>query len=1152
MLTTGVLANEKIAINYTLGTKTKTYDAKSYSYDDADFVLSEGSLLQGDKAVFEVISNYTEVGTYEIYYNVEIYDEEGTNVSNNYKIKTTPGSLTIEQRYLHVVLTNNNLENGLISLNDYYLIDNTYLVDGQQLMLRNDSEEILGVVGPNGINLSDNYNIQIGYDYENELVLKVKDITKTYDGNDVVLNYEILSGNLNENDKLEVTYGTVSNSVGNYEVEIIDYKILNGETDVTNNYVVTTLPGNITINKANLEIEVNDIVKYYDRATINLENEYSYTGLAEDDEITLTFADTNYINVGKYTIEIEEIEITNNNNEDVSGNYNIKIKNGSLEIIKKPLTIGFIEELDFDYSNSIPTLSVSKLNNVDLVENDTITNLYVDKTTLDKNVGTYDLYIKNIIIKNSDENVTNNYEITYIPGLLTINKADITINTIKNEVIYNNEYVVDATLTTSLPNLSATVTFKHSNIINGEINDYDTHIYAGNEDVTNNFNIIKNSLKPIIRNKKVVINLGNQEFMYSNDKYNITYLNSSGLLPTDVINNITISSNVIGICNDFNTQIINELGEEVSYYDITYMGQIEIVPRKLTIKINNVVYQYGDEINITAKNSGLLPTDVINNITISSNEIGIYNDFNTQIINELGEEVSYYDITYMGQIEIVPRKLTIKIDDIVYQYGDEIIINHQDNGLLPTDFINNITIPSNEIGIYTNFNAEIVNELGEEVSYYDIKYIGQIEIIPRKLTIKINNIKYQYGDEIIINHQDNGLLPTDTIKNITIPSNEIGIYTNFNAEIVNELGEKVSYYDIKYIGQIEIVPRELTVNILDSEHQYGDEIIINHQDNGLLPNDSISLDYSSYQGLDVGTYQITPEITIISSNLNADTYYSINIIPGRLTINPKDITLDNETLSQITKTKVYDALPQANQIIEYNGLALEIGYLDNDGKLINPQNAGDYQIYIYEIPNYNLIYDSILFTIEKSQIELNLIQDTIINDFVYTGNNITYYENLEIYNIIGNLYDDIKELDITYNDNSVNAWLVDTYIINKVDVIFYDDVKLNYDIISNINQSFNITKKKIFIITPYITISDKNDIYQIFDISYSIIGNLGFGDELVAEASYGSIPEASGDMAMIYADVISITHTFVDGSTYDVSNCYDVDTDTYAGYIIMI
>ena len=276
LLTTGVLANEKIAINYTLGTKTKTYDAKSYSYDDADFVLSEGSLLKGDKAVFEVISNYTEVGTYEIYYNVEIYDEEGTNVSDNYKIKTTPGKLTIEQRDLHVVLTNNNLENGLISLSDYYLIDDTYLVDGQQLILRNDSEELLGVVGPNGINLSDNYNIQIGYDYENELVLKVKDITKTYDGNDVVLNYEILSGSLNENDKLEVTYETVSNNVGSYEVEIIDYKILNGETNVTNNYVVTTLPGNITINKANLEIEVNDIVKYYDRATINLENEYSY------------------------------------------------------------------------------------------------------------------------------------------------------------------------------------------------------------------------------------------------------------------------------------------------------------------------------------------------------------------------------------------------------------------------------------------------------------------------------------------------------------------------------------------------------------------------------------------------------------------------------------------------------------------------------------------------------------------------------------------------------------------------------------------------------------------------------------------------------------------------------------------------------------
>ena len=585
LLTTGVLANEKIAITYTLGTKTKTYDAKTYSYADADFTISEGSLLEGDRAVFEVISNYTEVGTYEIYYNVEIYDEDGANVSNNYKIKTTPGSLTIEQRYLHVVLTNNNLENGLISLNDYYLIDNTYLVDGQQLMLRNDSAELLGVVGPNGINLSDNYNIQISYDYENELVLKVEDITKTYDGKDIVLNYEILSGSLNENDKLEVTYETVSKNVGTYEVAIIDYKILNGEVDVTGDYAITTLPGNVTINKANLEIEVNDIVKYYDRATINLENEYSYVGLAIDDEIALTLSQTNYVNVGKYIIEVEDIEITNSNNEDVSGNYNIKIKNGTLEIVKKPLLIGFDEELNFDYSNAIPSLSVSNLNNGDLIENDIITDLFIDKTTLDKNVGTYDIYIKNVVIKNLDEDVTNNYEITYIPGLLTINKIDVTINNIKDEVIYNNEYKVDATITSSLPNLSATVTFKHSDIINGEVKNYETHIYIDNKDITNNFNIIKNTLIPIIKNKKAFINIGNQEFMYSNDNYKITYLNSSGLLPTDYINNITISTNEIGTYTSFNTEIVNELGQVVTYYDIKYIGQIEIIPRELTIEI---------------------------------------------------------------------------------------------------------------------------------------------------------------------------------------------------------------------------------------------------------------------------------------------------------------------------------------------------------------------------------------------------------------------------------------------------------------------------------------------------------------------------------------------------------------------------------------
>ena len=319
----------------------------------------------------------------------------------------------------------------------------------------------------------------------------------------------------------------------------------------------------------------------------------------------------------------------------------------------------------------------------------------------------------------------------------------------------------------------------------------------------------------------------------------------------------------------------------------------------------------------------------------------------------------------------------------------------------------------------------------------------------------------------------------------------------------------------------------------------------------MLANDSISLDYSSYQGLAVGTYQIIPELTIISSNLNADAYYNVKIISGKAIINPKDITLDVATL-KIDKIKVYDALPQANQIIEYNGLELEIGYLDNYGKLINPLNAGTYQIYIYEIPNYNLIYDSTTFTIEKSKIKLDLIQDKIITDFVYTGNNITYYENLKIYNIEGDLYDDIKELDITYNKDLSNAWLVDTYNIDEIDVIFYDEVKLNYDITANISQSFNITKKKIFISTPYITISCKNDINQIFDISYSIMGNLGYGDELVAEASYGSIPEASGDMAMIYADVISITHTFADGSVQNVLDCYDVDTDTYAGYIIMI
>jgi len=379
--TVGLINKEGINIEFEVASDSKTYDGKGYTYTKDDIELVEGSLLEGHVAKYEFTTTPSDVGVYEVGCNVKIVDANtGSDKTNNYNIKVKEGTYTIKQKTIKALISGATAVysgNALVlDGSDVTLTDDTELVAGDYFVLRDENNLInvgeadfdnytLLIYNSHDQDVTKNYNL--GEDYANiqmgsvtvtkrNLVLKIKNITKNYDGKETEWNgYTFSSGSLASGDTLlcepDYSEDEIINA-GEYNVGIkqdSSFQIINSYgVDVTENYNVSYTVGQIKINPVQLTLTISDVeatcgdsfssnnltktfsgfVEGESNTVVNAYNSYcNYTLVCATD---LLNADKNKFvaNAGTYnaTVNCEKpSSITDDNYNIVSKNFSIKL-----------------------------------------------------------------------------------------------------------------------------------------------------------------------------------------------------------------------------------------------------------------------------------------------------------------------------------------------------------------------------------------------------------------------------------------------------------------------------------------------------------------------------------------------------------------------------------------------------------------------------------------------------------------------------------------------------------------------------------------------------------------------------------------------------------------------------------------------------------
>lgn len=312
-------------------------------------------------------------------------------------------------------------------------------------------------------------------------------------------------------DKLPVGTHTLTDLVytsavhaGVYPNELLSFRVMDGDKDVSAYYDITVEPGEVKILPRTILMESGSDSKVYDGIPLSCEEYRLVEGqdvLLPGHELTihsmLSVTDAGmYSNVpDKYTV------IDTATGEDVSADYTFGGKTGWLTVRKKRISVVTGEATKEYDGKPLTALSVNLDKGFSLAAGDTLS--FTSASICYRvEVGTTVNTLEPLIRNRQGKDVTANYEITVLKGKLTVKPRVLTVS-VSCHKIYDGEPIDDGDLTlTGL--LSGMLVSGHTI----RLARYEKHIdvgsfpkfvpsislltvWAGNKDVTANYQIVE-------------------------------------------------------------------------------------------------------------------------------------------------------------------------------------------------------------------------------------------------------------------------------------------------------------------------------------------------------------------------------------------------------------------------------------------------------------------------------------------------------------------------------------------------------------------------------------------------------------------------------------------------------------------------------------
>ncbi len=592
------------------------------------------------------------------------------------------------------------------------------------------------------------------------------------------------------------------------------------------------------------------------------------------------------------------------------------------------------------------------------------------------------------------------------------------------------------------------------------------------------------------------------ECLYDNSNYNLTFTNNRlNILPAPIV--VTIQNETkkyktedpqdytYTIYNSRNKEDTTKLfyddvlsvtfnravGEDVGNYSINATvggpyasnynisitkGTLTITPRQIHIQAGDATKRFGQsDPEFTYSFVDGYDEVVDNEISITFNRSSGENVGNYEITPIASQDKSNYVITTLvGNLEITPALVSIKVDDATKIYADtdptyqfsllEGSDSIYDGNTLEFDYIR---VEGEDVGNYT---VSIVVKTADP-NYQITTSSGNLEIVARRLVFNVNDISMRYYQGY--NLEDLTFTLDITKGDVNVENINIADYYQVTVPYQNNVGEyPLSYqkvvelpnYEITFVGGHLIINKaEIVIKLKDYTTYYGLEptFTFEYAEGSDIMGDvsegadefTFTVPSEYYEIMNVGQYDIMGQVSQPNDN------YNILVLSGKYTINKCEIYA---SVNNVQTT--YGVTPQfTHEISEVKGQIV-------DGEIDYQYSCDGVDVGQYVI-NIELLQQANNYILYATAGQLDIVKAKII--FNIDAKTFKYGEDKEFTYSIDESSDSIinNELTITLSgDNTAVGEYDIEYTVTEL------NGKNNYDVTVN-NATYTIIKRNYVI-----------------------------------------------------------------------------------------
>ena len=885
------------------------------------------------------------------------------------------------------------------------------------------------------------------------ITIKADDKTKVYD-NDTTTDPELTATVTGKpTNGVEPTY-TLSRVSGQ---DVAEYAItVTVDADANPNYTISVEGGTFSITPAAITIKADNKTKVYDNdPTTDPKLTATVTGKpANGVDPVYSLSRVAGQNVNTYAITVTAEAASN-------PNYTISVEGGTFSITKAPLTIDAKNQgYTYNGQNQGPVGTYTEgfdafVTVTGLKGSDALTSITL--TGSKKDAGFYRDEIVASAAQIGDS--TDNYEITYTPGDLTISKAKVVVVAQDASKTYGEADPEELQVEIRGDVYGTdTIAYTISRAQGEDVGNYNIHVTGDAEQGSYDVEFVDATFT--INPKAITIKADDKTKTYDNDESTDPELTATVTgVPTNGVAPVYSLSRAEGQdVGDYAITVTAAADANKNYTISVESGTFSITKVAITIKADDKTKVYDNDSEtdpeLTATVTGLPANGVAPSYTLSRVDGQDVGDYAITVTAAADANPNYTITVEGGTFSITPAAITIKADDKTKVYDNDPETDPEltatvggvpENGVAPSYSLSRVE------GQDVNDYAITVTATADANKNYTVSVEGgTFSITPAAITIKADNKTKVYDNDATTDPEltatvtgvpDNGVAPSYSL------SREEGQNVGDYAITVTAAAASNPNYTITVeAGTFSITKAAITIKADDKSKIYDNDsatdpeltaTVTGKPANGVAPVYSLARE----DGQDVDEYAITVTAAA-ASNPN----YDITVEGGTFSITPAAITIKADD-----KTKVYDndsaTDPELTATVTgkpANGVAPSYSLSRVEG-----QDVNNYAITVTAEadanPNYTITVEGGTFSITKAAITIKADDKSK----VYDNDSATD-----------------PELTATVTGKPANG-VAPSYSLSRVEGQDVDDYAITVTAVADANPNYTITVEGgTFSITP--------------------------------------------------------------------------------------